>query len=193
MRGSWSDPAANSYAPTAQTTPINTINPTNNATGPPLLMIRSTRYATEAYLCTIYFRDGIVQNRSGCGIISDPPQHHRDSAKYCLGLSPLAGRQLPEEFATLHRLLEARMGKQGKRKFVQVLRLIEAFKIEEVAAAVRDAIARPEEAGAELGGRELDPIVVRELCKAQKPADRFMRFNLRNTGGNAVSGFVPPI
>jgi hypothetical protein len=37
--------------------------------------------------------------------------------------APLAGWQLPEEFATLRRLLEARMGKQGKREFVQVLRL----------------------------------------------------------------------
>ena len=34
------------------------------------------------------------------------------------------------------------MGKPGKREFVQVLRLMEAFRIEEVAAAVRDAIAR---------------------------------------------------
>ena len=56
--------------------------------------------------------------------------------------APLAGWVLPEEFATLRRLLEARMGKQGKREFVQVLRLMEAFKIDEVAAAVRDAIAR---------------------------------------------------
>ena len=46
--------------------------------------------------------------------------------------APLAGWRLPEEFTTLRRLLEARMGKQGKREFVQVLRLIEAFKIEEV-------------------------------------------------------------
>lgn len=56
--------------------------------------------------------------------------------------APLASWRLPEEFATLRRLLEARMGKQGKREFVQVLRLMEAFKIEEVTAAVRDAIAR---------------------------------------------------
>jgi hypothetical protein len=35
--------------------------------------------------------------------------------------APLAGWQLPEEFATLRRLLEARMGKPGKREFVQVL------------------------------------------------------------------------
>jgi hypothetical protein len=37
--------------------------------------------------------------------------------------APLAGWRLPEEFITLRRLLEARMGKQGKREFVQVLRL----------------------------------------------------------------------
>ena len=36
--------------------------------------------------------------------------------------APLAGWRLPEEFMTLRRLLEARMGKQGKREFVQVLR-----------------------------------------------------------------------
>jgi hypothetical protein len=34
-----------------------------------------------------------------------------------------------EEFMTLRRLLEARMGKQGKREFVQVLRLMEAFSV----------------------------------------------------------------
>jgi hypothetical protein len=54
----------------------------------------------------------------------------------------LAGWQLPEEFATLRRLLEARIGKEGKREFVQVLRLMEAFRIEDVTAAVRDAMAR---------------------------------------------------
>jgi transposase len=56
--------------------------------------------------------------------------------------APLAGWQLPEEFTILRRLLEARMGKQGKREFVQVLRLLEVFQVEEVAAGVRDAIAR---------------------------------------------------
>lgn len=56
--------------------------------------------------------------------------------------APLAGWQLPEAFATLRRLLEARMGKQGKREFVQVLRLMEVFAIDDVAAAVRDAIDR---------------------------------------------------
>jgi hypothetical protein len=49
---------------------------------------------------------------------------------------------LPEEFMTLRRLLEARIGKQGKREFVQVLRLMEVSPLDDVAAAARDAIAR---------------------------------------------------
>jgi len=56
--------------------------------------------------------------------------------------APLADWKLPEEFATLRRLLEARMGKPGKREFVQVLRLMETFTLDDVAAAVRDAIQR---------------------------------------------------
>ena len=56
--------------------------------------------------------------------------------------APLAGWRLPEEFATLRRLLEARMGKPGKREFVQVLRLLEVFTIEDVTAGVRNAIDR---------------------------------------------------
>ncbi len=65
-----------------------------------------------------------------------PPINALDQA------APLAGWSLPEEFATLRRLLEARMGKHGKREFVQVLRLMEVFRADEVAAAVRDTIAR---------------------------------------------------
>jgi DNA replication protein DnaC len=51
--------------------------------------------------------------------------------------APLADWKLPDEFATMRRLLEARMGKKGKREFVQVLRLMEVFKIDDVAACVR--------------------------------------------------------
>jgi hypothetical protein len=56
--------------------------------------------------------------------------------------APLADWKLPEAFATLRRLLEARMGKKGKREFVQVLRLMEVFAVDDVAAGVGDAIAR---------------------------------------------------
>ena len=44
--------------------------------------------------------------------------------------APLAGWELPEEFGVLRRLLESRMGRRGKREFVQVLRLMESFRKE---------------------------------------------------------------
>jgi transposase len=78
--------------------------------------------------------------------------------------APLAGWQLPEEFATLRRLLEARMGKQGKREFVQVLRLMEAFKNAEVTAAVRDAIAR--------GAIGFDAVKHLVLCRIERRPPR---------------------
>ena len=56
--------------------------------------------------------------------------------------APLVGWNLPKVFAILRHLLEARMGKQGKREFVQVLRLMEVFTVEDVAAGVRNAIDR---------------------------------------------------
>ena len=56
--------------------------------------------------------------------------------------APLAGWELPAAFTILRRLLEACRGKQGKREFVQVLRLLEVFGVEDVAAGVRGAIER---------------------------------------------------
>jgi transposase len=78
--------------------------------------------------------------------------------------APLAGWQLPEEFVTLRRLLEARMGKPGKREFVQVLRLMEAFKIEDVTVAVRDAIAR--------GAIGFDAVKHLVLCRIERRPPR---------------------
>jgi transposase len=78
--------------------------------------------------------------------------------------APLAGWQLPEAFATLRRLLEARMGKAGKREFVQVLRLMEAFPIEDVTAAVADAIAR--------GATGFDAIKHLVLCRIERRPPR---------------------
>ena len=54
--------------------------------------------------------------------------------------APLAGWELPEEFGVLRRLLESRMGRRGKREFVQVLRLMENFRTQEVYEGVRDAL-----------------------------------------------------
>lgn len=54
--------------------------------------------------------------------------------------APLQGWSLPVEFDHLRRLLEARMGNKGKREFIQVLRLMEVFEQDVVAAAVAQAI-----------------------------------------------------
>ena len=81
-----------------------------------------------------------------------------------IALQPLADWKLPEEFATLRRLLEARMGKSGKREFVQVLRLMEVFKIDDVAAAVRDAIAR--------GAVGFDAVKHLVLCRIERRPPR---------------------
>ena len=54
--------------------------------------------------------------------------------------APLQGRELPGEFGTMRRLLEFRMGRRGKREFVQVLRLLETFSQEEVHHAIKDAL-----------------------------------------------------
>ena len=78
--------------------------------------------------------------------------------------APLADWKLPEEFTTLRRLLEARMGKKGKREFVQVLRLMEVFKIDDVAAGVRDAIAR--------GAVGFDAVKHLVLCRIERRPPR---------------------
>ena len=56
--------------------------------------------------------------------------------------APLVGWELPAEFATLRRLLEARMGKAGKREFVQVLHLLEVFRPDDVLTGIRAALER---------------------------------------------------
>lgn len=74
--------------------------------------------------------------------------------------APLAGGQLPEEFAQLPRLLEVRLSKGGKREFVQVLRLFEAFPQEEVAQAVRQAL--------HLGAISFDAVKHLLLCHIER-------------------------
>ena len=56
--------------------------------------------------------------------------------------APLADWQLPDSFIILRRLLEARMGKKGKREFVQVLRLLETFAMIDVEAGIKNALER---------------------------------------------------
>ena len=54
--------------------------------------------------------------------------------------APLAAWRLPDEFLRLRRLLEARLGKPGTREYVQVLRLLEDFRLDHVSGAIRDAV-----------------------------------------------------
>jgi len=54
--------------------------------------------------------------------------------------APLSGWPLPDCFAQLRRLLEARLTKHAGREYIQVLRLLETFPREEVSAAVEHAL-----------------------------------------------------
>ena len=55
--------------------------------------------------------------------------------------APLKGWDLPEEFATLRRLFEARLGHLGKREYVRVLRLLENFSMDDVHAGLIQAMS----------------------------------------------------
>jgi transposase len=74
--------------------------------------------------------------------------------------APLQGWNLPEAFATLRRLLEARLGKAGKREYVQVLRLLETFRLDDVHAAVREALR--------LGALGYDAVKHLVLCRLER-------------------------
>ena len=52
--------------------------------------------------------------------------------------APLAGWTLPEAFGRLRRLLEARLGQAGTREYVQVLRLLEDFRLAHVSGVIQD-------------------------------------------------------
>ena len=73
--------------------------------------------------------------------------------------APLQGWDLPEEFGTIRRLLESRMGRRGKREFVQVLRLLETFSREEVHHAIKTAL--------HLGALSFDAVKHLVLCQLE--------------------------
>ena len=74
--------------------------------------------------------------------------------------APLAGWELPGAFPALRRLLEARMGKSGKREYVQVLRLLETFDLEALHGAVKDALR--------LGAIGCDAVKHLVLCRIER-------------------------
>ena len=77
--------------------------------------------------------------------------------------APLQGWRLPECYGQLRRLLEARL-KHGGREYVQVLRLLETFSIEELTYAVEDAL--------ELGTIGFDAVKHLLLCRIERRPPR---------------------
>ncbi len=105
--------------------------------------------------------------------------------------APLAGWELPEEFGVLRRLLESRMGRRGKREYVQVLRLMENFRKEEVHEAVRDALR--------LGAISFDAIKHLVLCRIEGRPERLdlvlyphlPRVNVTKTAASDYMALMP--
>jgi len=78
--------------------------------------------------------------------------------------APLVGWQLPECFAQLRRLLEARLKKHGSREYVQVLRLLETFALSELTRAIEDALR--------LGTISFDAVRHLLLCRIEQRPPR---------------------
>ena len=78
--------------------------------------------------------------------------------------APLQGWDLPEEFATLRRLMEVRLNKQGRREYVQVLRLLELFNLPDLHAAVKQAL--------QMGAIGFDAVKHLVLCRVERRPPR---------------------
>jgi len=74
--------------------------------------------------------------------------------------APLADWDLPAEFQTLRRLMEARLLKAGRREYVQVLRLLETFDLADLHVAVKTALR--------MGAVGFDAIKHLVLCQVEK-------------------------
>ena len=77
-----------------------------------------------------------------------------------LDQAPLAGWDLPAEFQTLRRLMEARLLKPGRREYVQVLRLLETFDLADLHVAVKTALR--------MGAIGFDAIRHLVLCQVER-------------------------
>jgi len=101
--------------------------------------------------------------------------------------APLDGWDLPDELVKLHRLLEARMGKAGKREYVQVLRLLDTVDMNTLAAATRDALR--------LGAIGFDAVKHLVLCRIEcRPAkldlDIYPYLPKANVGTTSPSSYM---
>ncbi len=101
--------------------------------------------------------------------------------------APLAGWNLPEEFATLRRLMEARMIKAGRREYVQVLRLLETFEMGDLHVAIKNALR--------MGAIGFDAVKHLVLCQVeQRPPkldpDVYPYLPKANVGTTSVAGYM---
>jgi transposase len=78
--------------------------------------------------------------------------------------APLAGWELPDCFAALRRLLDARLNKHASREYIQVLRLLETFALAEVTYAVEQALR--------LGTISFDAVRHLLLCRIERKPPR---------------------
>jgi len=78
--------------------------------------------------------------------------------------APLAEWDLPPEFQTLRRLMEARMIKAGRREYVQVLRLLENFDLDDLHVAIKNALR--------MGAIGFDAVKHLILCQVEKRPPR---------------------
>jgi transposase len=78
--------------------------------------------------------------------------------------APLAEWDLPEAFQTLRRLMEARMIKAGRREYVQILRLLESFDLDDLHVAIKNALR--------MGTIGFDAVKHLVLCQVEKRPPR---------------------
>ena len=69
----------------------------------------------------------------------------------------------------MRRLMEGRLGKKGKREYIQTLRLLETFALAEVSSAIEDALR--------LGAISFDAVKHLLLCRIER---RPARLDLEN-------------
>ena len=111
----------------------------------------------------VYYRVQTRQRASLRWPVASAAQGRRECSRSVRG-GHLAGWLLPPVFGNLRRLLEARMGKAGKREYVQVLRLIESFSLDDVRAAISEALER--------GVIGFDAVKHLVLCRIEKRPPR---------------------
>jgi len=74
--------------------------------------------------------------------------------------APLKDWNLPDQFNVFRNLIEQRLGKAGKREYIQILRLVETFELAQVGAALKRALS--------LGTIGYDAVKHLTLCQVEQ-------------------------